>query len=127
MHRHDRDSIILKNLVFYGYHGVSEEEGKIGCRFSLDVHCGLDLNRAAASDELDDTISYALLYETIGNAFGERRFRLLEALARHVVQSLFSRHPEIETVRIAIFKTEAPIPTATGQFGIRLFRERQDG
>ena len=31
------DKIILSNLGFYGYHGVLEEEKKLGQKFFIDV------------------------------------------------------------------------------------------
>jgi len=84
MKQQNDDSIILQDLVFYGYHGVMPEENKVGCRFSLNVTCGLDLSKAANSDELDDTISYELLFNSVRDAFAEKQFKLLEALAPDV-------------------------------------------
>ncbi len=121
------DSIILQDLVFYGYHGVIPEENKLGCRFSLNVTCGLDLGRAARSDDLDDTISYEFLFNTIRDAFSESRFKLLEALAEHIIARLFAAYPPIKWIKIKLFKPEAPIPVTTGQFGVKLFRKRDNG
>ena len=120
------DSINLNGLTFYGYHGVSAEENKVGCRFSINLTCGLDLSKAAKSDELDDTISYALLFNTVQNAFEERRFKLLEALAMHIIDKLFTTYPKINWIKIRIAKPEAPIAVAVGEFGVKLFRRRQN-
>ena len=37
------DRILLRSIEFYGYHGVTEDERRIGHRFSLDVTLELDL------------------------------------------------------------------------------------
>ena len=118
------DCIILKGLAFYGYHGVMPEEGKVGCRFSLDVTCGLDLRPAAASDDVEQTISYELIFNIVRDAFSEHRFKLLEALAQHIVDRLFEAYSDIDWVQIRVAKPEAPIPVVTGEFAVRLTRKR---
>lgn len=118
------DRIILSDLSFYGYHGVMLEESKVGCRFSLDVECGLDTTKAGRTDEVDDTISYALLFETVEKAFSEHRFKLLEALAQHIVDRLLAAYPPIDWVRIRVAKPEAPIPVVKGEFAVQIVRQR---
>lgn len=118
------DAIVLKGLAFYGYHGVTPEEGKVGCRFSLDVTCGIDLRAAAKSDDVEQTISYALIFDTVSDAFSEHTFKLIEALAQHIVDQLFTSHPDIEWVQIRVAKPEAPIPVVTGEFAVRMTRIR---
>lgn len=127
MSKQTNDAIILKDLIFYGYHGVAPEENKIGCRFLLNVSCGLDLSKAGNSDDLDDTISYEFLFNTVRDAFEERQFKLLEALAQHIINQLFDRYPQINQIKIVVAKPEAPIPVSVGQFGVKLFRERDSG
>ena len=118
------DAIILKGLAFYGYHGVMPEEGKVGCRFSLDVICGLDLRAAAASDDVEETISYELIFNVVRDSFSEQTFKLLEALAQHIVDRLFEAYQDIDWVQIRVAKPEAPIPVVTGEFAVRLTRQR---
>ena len=118
------DAIVLKGLAFYGYHGVTPEEGKVGCRFSLDVTCGIDLRAAAASDDVDQTISYAYIFDTVSEAFAQHTFKLIEALAQHIVDELFKAHTDIAWVQIRVAKPEAPIPVVTGEFAVRMTRKR---
>jgi len=120
------DTIILKGLAFYGYHGVTPEEGKVGCRFSLDIICGLDLRAAAASDDVEQTISYEIIFNIVRDAFSEHRFKLLEALAQHIVDALFEANSEINWVQIRVAKPEAPIPVVTGEFAVKLTRQRPE-
>lgn len=118
------DRIILSDLAFYGYHGVMLEESKVGCRFRLDVECGLDTGKAGRTDEVDDTISYAFIFDTVEKAFSEHRFKLLEALAQHIVDRLFAAFPTVDWVRIRVAKPEAPIPVVKGEFAVLIVRER---
>lgn len=119
-----KDLIILNNLGFYGYHGALSEENRLGQRFWIDLTCGLDLSQAALTDDLDQAVSYADIYEVVQTAFSAKRYNLIEALAQGVVNSVFANFPQIEWVRVRVRKPEAPIPMVAGEAAIELYRER---
>lgn len=119
-----KDRIILENLGFYGYHGVMLEENKLGQRFFIDVECGMDLEPAGHSDEVEQTVSYALIYDLVKEAVEDTRYKLIEALAQHIVDKLFAACTPFEWIRLRIRKPEAPIPQVSGSFAIEIFRER---
>jgi len=118
------DRIILSDLAFYGYHGVMLEENKLGQRFRIDLECGLDLERAGRLDAVEATVSYADIYDMVKNAPDPTRLKLIEALAQHIVDSLFATFAPFEWIRIRIRKPEAPIPAVAGEFAIELYRKR---
>lgn len=120
------DRILLTGLAFYGYHGVMPEEGRLGQRFKLDLIVTLDLDQAARTDSVEATISYADLYETLRRAFEEKRFKLIEALALHIIGRLFKTHPSIERIFIRVRKPEAPLPIIAGEAAVELERERKE-
>lgn len=37
------DKMFVNGMRFYGYHGVFEEENRLGQRFNIDLMCELDL------------------------------------------------------------------------------------
>lgn len=57
------DRILLRGLVFHGYHGVLPEEQVLGQKFVVDASLSADLAAAGRSDDLADTVSYAAVYE----------------------------------------------------------------
>ncbi len=120
------DRIILRDLAFFGYHGVFPEEAKLGQRFHVDLVCGLDLGPAGRTDELERSVSYAEIFETVKAGFEERRFKLIEAVAQHIVDRLFETFEAIRWVQIRIRKPSAPIPMASGEAAIELHRHRDD-
>lgn len=122
----DGDRIILRDLGFFGYHGVMPEEAVLGQRFFVDLVCGADLMQAGRSDELQHSISYAEIYEVIKAAFEERRFKLIEAVGQHIVDRLFAAFPAIQWVEVRVRKPSAPIAMVAGEAAIELHRRRSD-
>ena len=104
-----RDRIVLRGLQFFGYHGVNPEEQKLGQRFQVDLTLWADLRRAAASDDLADTISYAEVYETARGVMEGAPSRLLEHAAGRIGAALL-RDARVERVRVRILKLNPPIP-----------------
>lgn len=120
----DGDRIILRDLGFFGYHGVMPEEAVLGQRFFVDLTCGVDLGAAGRSDALEHSISYADMYDVVKAAFEERRFKLIEAVGQHIVDRLFAAFPAIRWVEIRVRKPSAPIVMVAGEAAIELHRHR---
>lgn len=120
----DSDRIILAGLAFYGYHGVMPEESKLGQRFRVDLEVGLDLQEAGRTDAVESTISYAHIHELVEEAFSEKRFKLIEALAQHIANRLFGTFEKIDWVRVRVRKPEAPLPIVAGEAAVEILRKR---
>ncbi len=120
------DRIYLTGLGFFGFHGVMPEENRLGQRFFIDLVCGLDLGEAGRTDRLDQSVSYADLYDVVQAAFAERRFQLIEALAQHLVDRLFAAFPAIGWLRVTVRKPSAPIAMVAGEAAIEITRSRRD-
>ena len=118
------DRIILRDLGFYGYHGVFDEEAKLGQRFFIDLELGIDLSRVARSDDLADGVSYAEIYQVVTTAF-ERRKKLLEAAAQNVVDAILEHFEQVNWVVIRLRKPEAPIAMVRGEAAVELHRVRE--
>jgi len=118
------DRIILKDLGFYGYHGVFAEEATLGQRFIIDLDLGVDLSEPAATDRLSTGISYADIYDVVKATFEGRRMHLLEAVAQNIVDELFKSFEQVEWVVIRLRKPEAPIAMVRGEASIELHRKR---
>jgi len=119
------DRIILKDLGFYGYHGVFAEEAKLGQRFFIDLELGVDLSAPAATDRLSTGISYAEIYDVVKTTFEARRMKLLEALAQNIVDAIFEAFQGVEWIVIRVRKPEAPIAMVRGEAAIELHRKRK--
>ncbi|MET3897295.1 dihydroneopterin aldolase [Devosia sp. UYZn731] len=119
------DRIILKDLGFYGYHGVFAEEAKLGQRFFIDLELGTDLTAAAETDRLSAGISYADIYDVVKSSFEGQRMKLLEAVANNIVEALFQSFQGVSWIILRVRKPEAPIAMVRGEAAIELHRVRK--
>lgn len=101
--------IRLHNMTFYGYHGISAAERQTGRRFEVDVELAVDMDRAAASDKLQDTVNYTEVYRTVEELVAQNRFSLLETIAVRLADEILRKFkPKEVTVRVR--KKIPPVP-----------------
>ncbi|MBR6990392.1 MAG: dihydroneopterin aldolase [Bacteroidaceae bacterium] len=112
--------IHLKDLRFYAFHGVLPQEKSVGAYFILNICVKVDVERAALTDELSDTVSYADIYQ-IAKEEMQVTSKLLEHVAGRICKRLYQEFSSVEAVNITIEKENAPIGTgAQGLAGITL-------
>jgi 7,8-dihydroneopterin aldolase/epimerase/oxygenase len=93
----------LRGLHVFGYHGVEEEEQRLGQPFLYDVE--LEVGDRGASDRLEEAVDYTQVAQSIRELSSARRFNLLEALATAVADMLMERF-EPESLRLRIRKPQ---------------------
>ena len=52
-------------MRFYAFHGVLTQETKVGNHYVVNIHIEADLSVACESDNVDDTINYAIIYDLV--------------------------------------------------------------
>lgn len=119
------DRILVRNLVVHAYHGVLDEERRLGQRFEVDIDVRLDLREAAARDEVEATLSYVDLVGIAEEVSRGRAFRLIEALADEIARTILERHDLADTVVVAIRKPAAPIAAVFDWVGVEVTRGRR--
>jgi dihydroneopterin aldolase len=103
----------LHGLHVFGYHGVEEEEQRLGQPFLYDVE--LEVGNRGASDRLAEAIDYTQVAQSIRELSSARRFNLLEALATAVADMLMERF-EPESLRLRIRKPQVKPAGLTVEF-----------
>ena len=68
--------IRLKNMLFYGYHGVKKSEKELGGKFEVDLELSTSLKNSGLSDDLHDTVEQALIDEA--NALATKRWNQIK-------------------------------------------------
>lgn len=118
------DKIVLNGCRFYGYHGAFEEEQTLGQIFVIDASLTVDLKNASQSDQLEDTVHYGLVFETLRKQAEGNKYTLIERLAGAICDDLFEQFPAIEAITIRITKENPPINGHYHSVGIELERVR---
>jgi dihydroneopterin aldolase len=118
------DKILMNGMMFYGYHGVLEEEKELGQRFIVDVILYTDLKKAGKTDNLDCTVNYKEVYETIKRIVEDERYNLLEALAERICEDILRLFGTVLKVNVKIKKPETPVAGIFDYFAVQIERER---
>ena len=117
--------IRLKNMQFYGFHGVDESEKHLGGRFEVDVEMHLSLKVACESDDLEDTVNYEAIYKTVDQCVKKDKFYLIEALANSIAKEIIKIHP-IDTIMIRVRKPHAPVKGVLDTIEVEIERAKED-
>jgi len=95
-------------LTAFGYHGNKPAERKLGQTFTADLEVTIDTRKAAASDRIEDTISYPLLEKTARQILERNPANLLETVAERIATAIL-KHPEVSQVTVRVSK-RPPLP-----------------
>ena len=119
------DVVFVTGLLIHAHHGVMEHESEVGQRFILDLELSMDLADAARSDKLADTVSYVAIVETASRAFTAASYKLVEAAAGAVADTILASFARITSVRVTVHKPHAPIAAIFADVGVTLVRSRR--
>ncbi|MDR6463235.1 dihydroneopterin aldolase [Chryseobacterium sediminis] len=100
--------IYLEDVRIYAYHGVLPEENIIGTYYILNVELHTDLWKAAESDDLHDTISYADINDILHREM-KIKSKLLEHVAGRMISTIHNSFPQIDYIKLKITKTAPPM------------------
>lgn len=100
--------ITVSGIQLYAYHGCMEEEAKIGSNYEVDVVLEADLSEAAATDELLHTVDYVSVNRIVTEQMAVRS-KLLEHVAKRIIDQLSTHHPEIISMEVSVAKLSPPI------------------
>jgi len=101
------DTVSIRDLRVSTVIGVYdwERETEQALVFALDM--AADVAKAAANDDLADTLDYSAVARTVKSVVTEGKFRLIETAAERVAQRLITDHG-LAWVRVEVVK---PIPS----------------
>ena len=99
--------IFLRQLRFHAFHGVLDQERRVGNDYVINVVAECDFAHAMQTDELEDTVNYAEIYRVVKE---EMAFpsKLLEHVAGRIGERLFNEFPSLQSLDISIMKVNPP-------------------
>lgn len=118
------DRIFLEGMVFFGRHGVSDEERAAPQAITVDLAVTVDLRAAGTSDDLARTVDYGDLFETCRAIVEERSFHLLEGIAEAIAGAVLAGQPLVGSVSARVRKPGVPIAGELDSAGVEIERQR---
>lgn len=100
--------IHLNGVRFFARHGVLPQETVVGAYFTIDLKLKTDFSRAAATDELENTISYADIYHALREEM-QTPSKLLENVCERIARRFFHDFPSLEEASIRLSKENPPM------------------
>ncbi|WOE32390.1 MULTISPECIES: dihydroneopterin aldolase [unclassified Acinetobacter] len=118
------DAILVEGLKVETVVGCFEWERQIIQPLMLDLILSTNLEQAAHSDLLEDTLNYAEICQICAQVIQQAQPKLIEHAAKLVIDALLTTFSAIESIVITIRKP-AILPQANS-VGIRLERHRNN-
>ena len=98
----------LEGMEFYAYHGVYEEERKIGGKYIVDVLVYTNAIDAELHDDLNGTVNYEQIYKVVEQNM-QQPVKLIERLVRKIMDDIRLFVVKEDTIRIKIRKLNPPL------------------
>lgn len=102
------ETIKLKNIRTFSFHGCLNEEAIIGSDYRIDLKVKCNLKQSCQSDELKDTVDYVQLNKIVVEEMAIRS-KLLEHVSQRIIKRIFKDIPPISKIRVAVSKLNPPI------------------
>ena len=118
------DVVTLRGVEVFAHHGVFDEERAVGQTFVIDVVASIDLESAAGSDDLHDTLDYGQLVSAIHERVSSEQWNLIERVAERVAELVLDDE-RITQVAVTIHKPEAPIAVTSTDISVSITRARK--
>lgn len=111
-------------MKFYGYHGLFPEENKLGQIFIVNAVLYTSLKKAGTTDDMEASIHYGEVFETIRAIVEGEPKHLIEAVGEEIAKALLKRFSSLQSCTIEVKKPAPPINGHYDSVAIEIFRER---
>ena len=106
MNRNDMDKIFLEELRIDTIIGIWEWERRIRQTVVIDLEMSADIARAAATDDVADTLNYKSVAKRLQQFIGESSFQLVETLAERIA-TIVRDEFDVAWVKVTVHKPGA--------------------
>ena len=120
------DKIYVNDMEFYGNHGVLPEETVLGQRFRVSVILETCLQAAGRSDDLEQTVNYAVVYELCKDIVENKTYQLIEAVAENIAGDILLHCKKVQRVIVKVIKPNPPIKGIYDSVAVEITRERHE-
>ena len=116
------NKIIIQDLEVFAYHGMLEEEKKLGQKFVVSLEVWLEARKNSLSDNIEDTLDYGELCQRVGALLKAQSYDLIETAAQSLCQQILLEYPLVKRLKVHLKKPWAPIHMHLGCVGVEVER-----
>mgnify|MGYP006300734843 FL=1 len=118
--------LTIENAEFYAYHGVRDEEKKLGGKYQVD----LDLYYDSTSAAINDNIQYAVNYEEavfcIAEVISNESYNLIETIASEILNGVMEKFKALQQATVRVRKLNVPMRRVVEHIEIEQSITRKD-
>ncbi len=100
--------IAVEGLQFYSHHGYYKEEQVLGGKYMVDIYMKVNIDEAAATDDLKKTINYEEIYLLTKEEM-EVHARLIEHVCKRILDRIKHKYPNLDYVKVRVSKHTPPL------------------
>ena len=101
-------SICLNDIRLYAFHGVLEQERRVGGDYSVSLRVHYNIYKAMETDNVADTLNYAQLLKIVKREMAVPS-NLLEHVAGRIGKTVFHEFPQAEAIDLTVTKLNPPM------------------
>ena len=109
--------IRLEGIKLFGYHGVLPQENRVGAIYTVNLRLKTDYLAAAKSDNLEDTINYAEVYQVVKEEM-KIPSKLLENVSYRIAQKIMETFSAVQAIEISLYKENPPMEAECKDVGV---------
>lgn len=118
------DKLILREMHFFGRHGLLPIEAEKAQPFSVTVELELSLAQAGQSDRLDQTVDYRAVQAVVRGVIEGSHKYLIETLAEEIALELLRKFSLAQAVGVELVKPRPPVDFQFAGVAVQVRRER---
>ena len=118
------DRIRLSRIGVFAFHGVHDEEQRLGQRFFISLDLMLDLAAAGRADDIEQSVDYGRVVEEVQQVACTTTFRTIEALAEALASHCLATFPRLDKITVTVDKPSAPVAAMIDTVSVEITRAR---
>ena len=101
-------SICLNDIRLYAFHGVLEQERRVGGEYFVSIRVHYNIYKAMETDNVADTLNYAQLLKIVKREMAVPS-NLFEHVAGRIGKTVFHEFPQAEAIDLTVIKLNPPM------------------
>lgn len=114
-----KSCIFLKDIEFFAYHGVMEQENIVGNNYTLNLSLNVDISCAMLSDDVHDSVNYADVFAVVKETMNKPS-KLIENVCWRIISDVFSKFTAVDAISLSLEKHNPPMNADIQSAGINI-------